>query len=344
MYFKQFNTKLLRQTSAFKSLSTSRSLSNFTCHNLSGHRSLVKVTGQDSAKYLQNLLTNDINLLDRTNEAMYAMILNNRGRVLHDVLVYALGDPVDSGYLVEGDTASLADFLKMLKIYKIKKKVEVTSVDKEFSVYSIFQDSKQHDTPPELVSKENSTNNLPICVTDPRFSQLGYRLIIENKHQPSSYFTNLITENTDYSSYKQHLYKHGIAENHENIVYTNSIPLEYNLVLLNGVSFQKGCYLGQELVAKTHHTGVIRKRIIPIKLECTNVQFKSDSSILNLKTGKVAGKLKGLSGHYGIAMLRLSELSDQLVILDEESNKYSVSYTIPEYWSKDPKLSEMLKN
>lgn len=145
MYFKQLNTKLLRQTSAFKSFSTSRSLSNFTCHNLSGHRCLVKVTGQDSAKYLQNLLTNDINLLDRTNKAMYAMILNNRGRVLHDVLVYALGDPVNSGYLVEGDTASLADFLKMLKIYKIKKKVEVTSVDKEFSVYSILQDSKQHD-------------------------------------------------------------------------------------------------------------------------------------------------------------------------------------------------------
>ena len=90
------------------------------------------------------------------------------------------------------------------------------------------------------------------------------------------------------NEYKESLYKNGIGENNDDIKQGNSIPLEYNLVFLNGgkikewknicekhlinylnvfqVTFDKGCYLGQELVAKTHHTGVIRKRIMPIKL------------------------------------------------------------------------------
>jgi len=106
----------------------------------------VKITGKDSAKYLQNLITNDINLLNETNiKSLYAMILNNRGRVLHDVLVYGLNkeNTDEKTYLVEVDKMYLNDFLKMLKIYKIKKKVEVSSVDSEFKLFSLVNDTTQ---------------------------------------------------------------------------------------------------------------------------------------------------------------------------------------------------------
>ena len=163
----------------------------------------------------------------------------------------------------------------------------------------------------------------------------------------SDFFQSTITHNTNHPSlYKQHLYKHGIAENHDNIKYATSIPLEYNIVLLDGVSFSKGCYLGQELIAKTHHTGVVRKRIMPITLsdEAMGVEFKEDSIVLNVKSGKKCGKLRGASGRFGIAMLRLSELDeDGLVILDEDGRQYPIKYNVPEYWSRDSKLIESLK-
>ncbi len=185
-------------------------------------------------------------------------------------------------------------------------------------------------------------------VSDPRFSELGYRFIAQNKNlKVTECFVNQITsESFEPLLYKQSLYKHGIAENHDNISYGNSIPLEYNIVLLNGVSFSKGCYLGQELIAKTHHTGVIRKRIVPFEFldDSTSVQFKTDSIIMNLSSGKNAGKLKGYSGKNGIAMLRLSELLEgSLVILDDENKQHHIKYKIPKYWDQDSKLIESLK-
>ena len=61
-------------------------------------------------------------------------------------------------------------------------------------------------------------------------------------------------------------YKLGVCEGSEEIPTAKATPLEFNLEYMHGVSFHKGCYLGQELTARTHHTGVIRKRIMPVKL------------------------------------------------------------------------------
>lgn len=349
MYFTKISRKFLLSSSLYQTISVKKNstLSSFTAHNLSNVRSLVKVTGDDSAKYLQNLITNDINLLnDPKKKSIYAMVLNNRGRVLHDVLVYGLGnEEKNKGYLVEMDKMFLGDFLRMLKVYKIRKKVEVESVDEDFRLFALTNDSVNN-KPEELVLKE--TNTPTICVADPRYSPLGFRFITQNKDAPmSDFFQSTITHNTNHPSlYKQHLYKHGIAENHDNIKYATSIPLEYNIVLLDGVSFSKGCYLGQELIAKTHHTGVVRKRIMPITLsdEAMGVEFKEDSIVLNVKSGKKCGKLRGASGRFGIAMLRLSELDeDGLVILDEDGRQYPIKYNVPEYWSRDSKLIESLK-
>ena len=188
-------------------------------------------------------------------------------------------------------------------------------------------------------------DEIKYCDFDPRYSKLGYRAIFSNSNiNFADYFTNDITENSDLSVYKQHIYKHGIAENNDDIQYGSAIPLEYNIVLLNGVSFSKGCYLGQELIAKTHHTGVIRKRIMPIFIKDQNESIEKENNILNKKTGKSVGKLKNISGNYGIAMLRLNELEkDQLVLIDSENNKHDIFFNVPEYWFSDEKLIEGLK-
>lgn len=316
------------------------------------------VSGPDSAKYLQNMLTNDINRLsDTSTRSIYAMILNNRGRTLHDVVVYrvtASDEPADQ-YLVEVDKNHLQAFLRMCKIYKIKKKVEISPVDSSFKVFSATNDvskncdtykglDKQERSVQDLTVKANTTGQL-ICVPDPRFAELGYRIVVPTNTESNlgETFANKVTASSSLAAYKQELYKRGIAENGDDISYGSSIPLEYNIVLMNGVSFDKGCYLGQELIAKTHHTGVIRKRIVPVEIECGTTQFKQDTSILNAKTGKSAGKLRGQQGKFGIAMLRLNELdADNLVIHDEQKNEYPVKFYIPGYWENDEKCREFV--
>jgi len=352
MYFVNSTSKLIRQAYTKRSLfqtvfSLNKSnLSSYTSHDLSNIRSIVKIRGRDSAVYLQNLISNDIHLLDdQSNKVIYSMMLNNRGRVMYDVLIYRLNQNMDE-YLIELDKEFLKNFLQMSKMYKIRKKVEISTVDDQFKLYSLT--NNKTNKPQDLEENNSSTNNLRIFAPDPRFPDLGFRIIKEiDSNNISDNFMNTIIENSDISLYKQELYKHGIAENHVDISYGNSIPLEYNLVLLNGVSFNKGCYLGQELIAKTHHTGVIRKRILPIcfnEERSLDVIFEIDCNILNKKSGKSAGKLKNSSGNYGIAMLRLNELDkDNLVVLDSNKNEHSISFNIPSYWKNDEKLSEIIK-
>lgn len=146
MYFVRHTSRLFQHAQIHQTklveLAVAR-LSNYTCHDLSESRSLVMVSGPDSAKYLQNLLTNDINRLnDTSTRSIYSMVLNNRGRTLFDVLVYrmtASDKPVDQ-YLVEVDRSHLQGFLRMCKIYKIKKKVEISPVDSSLKVFSATND------------------------------------------------------------------------------------------------------------------------------------------------------------------------------------------------------------
>lgn len=123
-----------------------------------------------------------------------------------------------------------------------------------------------------------------------------------------------------------------------------AIPLEYNLDGLHGIAYEKGCYMGQELVARTHFQGLIRKRIVPITipgdsstsdmLMDDNIWFGEDES--NLKS---CGKLKGVSGHYGIALLRLKQVEEVLsgkahmwLVDDHHSGYVKVVPSIPSWW------------
>lgn len=320
--------------------SSSTSSSSYIAYDLNNSRSLIKVKGQDASKYLQNLITNDINKL-RTNNVIYSMILNNRGRILYDVLVYRSGKQPDE-YLIEFDASHSAQLIKFLNMYRIRKKVDlITNTD--CKLYALVkQDNNINQTKP--IDEAKSL----VCELDPRCAQLGFRCIVENSEAIEA---SRIQLSSDLSQYKVNLYKNGVAENHEDISYENAIPLEYNLVLMNGVSFDKGCYLGQELIAKTHHTGVIRKRVMPIRLKVEEMSiddsqrlFKQDNLVINLKTGKQIGKLRNIIGKHGIAMLRLNELDkNNLALVDVSNANHLVDFHIPDYWYNDENLINSLK-
>lgn len=319
--------------------------SSYVAYDLANYRSLIKIKGQDASKYLQNLITNDIYKLNNTNTTtIYSMILNNRGRVLHDVLIYS-NHKQPNEYLIEFDASVSSELIRFLNVYRLKKKVDLITQTN----YKLFSIVKQQDNAHINQTKPNIVNDINyLCELDPRSDKLGFRCIIDSSKSIES---NQIRVSTNLDKYKINLYKNGVAENHQDISYQNAIPLEYNLVLMNGVSFNKGCYLGQELIAKTHHTGVIRKRIMPIRLkvEDMNIEeskkmFKQDNSIINLKTGKQIGKLRNLIGIHGIAMLRINELDkNNLVLVDNFNANHLIDFSIPSYWNNDENLIKNLK-
>ncbi|CAF1051511.1 unnamed protein product [Brachionus calyciflorus] len=296
----------------------------FSVVSLSNYRTLINIKGEDAAKFLQNLTTNNIYTLNNEKPSQFAFILNNRGRIMYDTLIHLHPNDHQKHYLMELDSKYVEQALKYFKLFKIKKKVDL-SLEQNLKLYSIFGDDKD-------VGFESALLN----VKDPRYDGLGYRLITQQN----------IESNSDLRNYRKILYQNGVTENVEDYTQGSSIPLEYNIEFLNGVSFDKGCYLGQELVAKTHYTGVVRKRIMPFKLKqkIDESKFSKDNLILNKQTGQTVGKLKNLIDEFGIGMLRLANVDKNgIVLVDNDKNEHEIDVVIPKYWPLDDPLLKDLK-
>jgi len=304
------------------------------------NRALIQVQGNDSSKFLQGLITNDIEFLKTTN-AIYSMLLNARGRILYDMIIYKHAQQnSSSGYLIEISRNAVADFLRLLRRYKLRTQVQFEDVTDLYRIWSIFA-SATNDLRESLHFK--TRDGLIIGQSDPRHSSLGIRLITEQQTQLNQ-LADLDRISDDTSIYKQWLYRNGIAEGIEDIPPGECIPLEYNIVFLNGVSFNKGCYVGQELVARTHHTGVVRKRLMPVEIDNYDELSKSlennkteDLTIINDETKRRAGKLRTSIEKYGLGLVRLSEWKSPLRIQNAD---VKIQPSIPNWW---PSLDEATK-
>jgi folate-binding protein YgfZ len=330
---------MLRRLFQYKSISRFRHCTAIPLDN----RALIQIHGDDTSKFLQGLITNDIEFLKTTN-AIYSMLLNARGRILYDMIIY--NHHINkSSYLIEISKNAVADFLRLLRTYKLRKQVNIEDVTQIYRIWSIFSSQNEFFTAKnDLRDSLNfkTRQGLIIGQSDPRHASLGIRLITDRQTQLTD-LTDLCNISNDILIYKQWLYRHGIAEGIEDIPPGECIPLEYNIVYLNGVSFSKGCYIGQELVARTHHTGVIRKRLMPVEIINYEELSKSfdnkanDLTIINEETKRRAGKLRASIDQNGIALIRLNEWKNHLRIQNAD---IQIKPSIPNWW---PLLDEATK-
>lgn len=303
---------VLTRTSLRTFCTNVRNENSLFVENLSARRSLIRVSGQreEVAPFLQGLITNDINhVADSTkpNAAMYTMFLNKPGRVMYEAIVYKRQAEAGTFY-IECDRTLDSNLQQHLRLFRVRKKIDIDIVSDDFDVWVAFQpnlaDSKKVDI-------DINQNALITKFIDPRLAALGWRLIapskVERKDLESLWPNHQIapsTESSDYN-YTQHRYVHGVCEGADEIPPGKCFPFDVNCDYLHGISFHKGCYLGQEFTARTYHTGVIRKRIMPIRL---NDESKSaiglDAPITN-ENQKAIGKLKGIRKGNAVGLLRI---------------------------------------
>lgn len=117
-----------------------------------------------------------------------------------------------------------------------------------------------------------------------------------------------------------------------------ALPLESNLVYMQGISFSKGCYIGQELTARTHHTGVIRKRLMPVRLSAA-VRQHEEGSALQTQSGKPAGKHRAGLGKLGLSLIRTAHAKEVLTLKSSDNSAVTLEASVPDWWPKDVKIS-----
>lgn len=277
-------------------------------------RALIELKGPDASDFLQGLITNDINHIADGAGSMYTMFLNVKGRVLFDALIYKREEK--NCFWIECDSSSTGALQKHLKIYKVRRKVEISSLDWQvhvlFNLENIGLQTEGHipmlkDFDHKFLPKnctEFTTFKDLLLFKDPRVAQLGFR-IISRPVTDITQAVQLLGQCSNTMDYRKLRYSLGVGEGESDLLFGTSFPLECNCDYLHGVSFHKGCYIGQELTARSHHTGVIRKRLMPLFFSKIPTSLPENSVITHNSVN--LGKLRGVEVSLGLALLRINQ-------------------------------------
>lgn len=286
------------------------------CFPLAEHRGLLRLRGPNTDSFLQGLITNDAERLK--DGAMYAHILNVQGRSLFDVILYR--SPGSPDLLLECDVAALDPLQRHLQVYNFRRKVELRPCP-EMSVWAVIQEQPGplRDTPPPPAL---------LRAPDPRGPLMGCRLLAQTGQDIRDILPG--AELRSVRDYNRHRYQHGMAEGVQDIPPGVALPLESNLAYMNGISFSKGCYIGQELTARTHHTGVIRKRLLPVRLSSA-LPAGCEGAEITTASGKAAGKYRAGVEDWGLALLRLAHIGEELQITGGGA-PVGVKASVPVWW------------
>ncbi len=248
------------------------------------NRSILRLTGKDTTDFLQGLITNDIKGID-TQQAIYAGLLTPQGKFLFDmIIVQNNGD-----LFLDIEKSRKDDLFRRLMMYKLRADVNIIDESETLKVWAVF-DHSNTDT------DNNDKAASSIIYDDPRSSRMGKRII--SNHAPA--FTPMA-----YHEYEQQRLQNTIPDGSRDMKVEKYFWLETNAEALNGVDFDKGCYVGQELTARMKHRTTIKKSLITFISETDDLI--ADTSITN-ESGKTVGELHTVSGKIGIGYIRLEHV------------------------------------
>ncbi len=235
-------------------------------------RAVFDISGDDAKGFLQGLVTSDVEQL-ANGDAAHAGLLTPQGKIMFDFFV--IGQ--NNGYVIDCAVSQIDEIIKRLTFYKLRAKVEIAAKP-DLAVAAVWD--------------ENVSTGL-LQFDDPRLAGMGQRVIGD----PAALAA---LSNATPDDYLAHRITLGIADTAD-IGSSQTFPHEANFDQLGGVSFSKGCYVGQEVVSRMQHRGTARSRIIPVSFEGEISEPNADIRAGGKKIGQM---LSTVSGH-GLALVRL---------------------------------------
>lgn len=240
-------------------------------------RGIIKVSGGDAKKFLQDIVTNDVNkAVD--GRGVHAGLLTPQGKILFDFFLLDAGDH----FLLECARENISDLIRRLTFYKLRAAVDFEDLSDSFRIWAAWNGA------PEAPGGA-------IAYTDPRLEALGVRIIA-----PVSRELAAGCDAASEDDYHRRRIALGVPEADKDYPLGDTFPHEADYDQLAGVDFNKGCYVGQEVVSRMEHRGTARKRIVPVR---ANAPLTAGAKIT---AGDAAiGTLGSVAGDIGLAMVRL---------------------------------------
>lgn len=250
------------------------------------HRSVIAVSGADRVEFLQGLISNDTTKV-APGQAIWAALLTPQGRFLNDMFVADAGGET---LLLETERERAPALAKKLKMYTLRSKATVEDRSAAMEIAVAFGDN---------ASKALGLDGA-IAFVDPRLEALGVRVIAPTG-QAAALLARRGFAEAPLAAYDSLRLALGVPDGSRDLIVEKALLLENGFDELNGVDWKKGCYMGQELTARTKYRALIRKRLFPVKIEGT----LPEPGAPVLLDGEEVGELRSGSGDRALALLKV---------------------------------------
>lgn len=235
-------------------------------------RAVLTLSGTDRKKFLQGIITNNMENIS-ANSSLYAALLTPQGKYLHDFFI----SEINNTLYLDCERERLPDLFRRLMMYRLRAEVELADCSDKYTV---------------TASPDKLKDALVSC-PDPRLSAMGYRNILTT------------TDGTADNQYDRLRLKHGLPDGSRDFEVDRTLILEGNMEHLNGVDFNKGCYVGQEVTARMKHRAILKKRLLPVKLEGELPECNTE---ITDESGKKIGHIRSGRDNMAIGYFRLSRM------------------------------------
>jgi folate-binding protein YgfZ len=255
-------------------------------------RGVVKVAGEDARKFLNGLLTADLAKVS-PQSAAYAALLTPQGKIMVDMIVAEAPSEDGGGFFLDCPRALCLTLVDRLNFYKLRAKVVVEDLSAILGIMAVWDGA--------------SETEFGLCYADPRLPSLGLRCMLP-PHLASEAATDLGATLVDAQAHEAHRIALGVPRGGLDFHYNDAFPHEADMDQLRGVDFEKGCYVGQEVVSRVEHRGTARKRVVPVSYQDYAPEVGVPVKVGDIDVGLMGSSAQGR----GLAMLHLGRIGDAL--------------------------------
>jgi folate-binding protein YgfZ len=255
-------------------------------------RGVVKVSGEDARNFLNGLITTDVTQL-APGLGRFGALLTPQGKIIIDFLITEAPAGHGGGFLLDCPRALAQALAGKLGFYKLRAKVAVENLSDNLGVIAAWDG--------EPAMKPD------LAFADPRDAALGWRILAPQ--DLAQKVADLVgADLVDSTAYEAHRIATGVPRGGLDFIYGDAFPHETNMDRLHGVDFDKGCYVGQEVVSRMQHRGTARTRTVRVMLDGA----PPEAGTTVLAGDKQVGTMGSTSGTNGLALVRTDRVADAL--------------------------------
>jgi tRNA-modifying protein YgfZ len=255
-------------------------------------RGVVKTAGDDARRFLHGLVTADI--LDlQPGTARFCALLTPQGKIIADFFVTEAPAANGGGFFLDLPRTLCPTLIEKLNLYKLRAKLVVEDLSEILGVMTVWEGSAK--------------SQYGLTYADPRLAALGLRVILP-PHRAADAAAELGAALVDSGEYEGRRILLGVPQGGVDFSYGDSFPHESDMDQLGGVDFNKGCYVGQEVVSRIEHRGTARARVVPVRYDAAAPQ----AGAAVLAGDRQVGTMGSSAAGHGLALLRLDRVAEAM--------------------------------